>query len=55
MEIVKSGRTSKNAEAKKFFFENYILDEKINILKTAESLKVSRQAVYNWINEMKSK
>jgi predicted transcriptional regulator YheO len=55
MEIIRTGSTSKNSEAKKFFFENYILDEKINILKTAQSLKVSRQAIYNWINEMKKK
>ena len=54
MEIIKTGRTSKNEDAKKFFFENYIIGEEINVLKTAESLKVSRQAIYNWINEMKS-
>ena len=41
-------------ESKKFFFDNYKLGDKIHVTETAKAIGVSRQAIYNWINEIKS-
>lgn len=52
MKIVVSNRKLKeDSEAKKFFFENYDPNVRINKSATAESLGVTRQTIYNWIKE----
>lgn len=52
MKIIVSNRKLKaDSEAKKFFFENYDPNVRINVTATAESLNVTRQTIYNWIKE----
>lgn len=53
IESKEKNNNRKKTEAKKFFFENYSKDVKINISATAKSLGVSRLTIYRWIKEIK--
>lgn len=57
MELIERERKANyNADvdkSKKFFFENYKDDMVLNVTATAKAIGVSRQTVYNWIQEIK--
>lgn len=57
MELIerKGNYTADIEQSKKFFFENYKEDMVLNVTATAKAIGVSRQTVYNWIQEIKDR
>lgn len=52
MKIIRTGVKIQRQEAKKFFFENYKKGEVINVVETANNLKVAIPTIYNWMNQI---